>query len=279
MRILFVFFLLIPILFFSCKEKETQVAVKKSIQRMVPLVLTQKFESATADLALNEDSLKLKGIKSYIATQVYEGSKKTKLYLHSLQKNAGQLKLAGLSGKDTIISERIVDVKNGIVSSVKKWHQINRKVIMKNFDNQNCHFQVEIEGNLSDTIKTIIKNNRVERVEYTNRGELELYSYVKEDIETVSYVKKNKDTVYQYMNIISNGKHTSTNFTKGLSHIYQYEYSNNDMLKQIRWKENQEKINATIRFEYDENGMLKSRSIKSGIKAFGNSETAYSFTK
>jgi hypothetical protein len=228
---------------------------------------------------LNEDSLKLKGVKSYTATQVYEGSKKTKLYFHSLQTKAGQLILAELSGKDTVISERIIDVKNGIVSSVKKWHQINRKVIMKNFDNQNGHYQVEIDNNLSDTIKTITKNNKVKRIDFLNRGEFEFYNYPKEDIEIVSYVKKNKDTLYKYFNTISNGRHIGINFTKGLSHIYQYEYSNNDMRKLIRWKENQEKINATIRFEYDEKGMLKSRSIKSGIKAFGNSETTYSFIK
>lgn len=271
------FFIAVAISFvFSCKDSKKETLVSNIATSFVPLVAAQSFETATADLLLNKDSLLRKKIKSYTANQTQSGTQKTKFYYHALEHIKGKLISCELHGKDTIISERIMDSKPNLVSYEKSWHQINRKVTRLEFERNGFNYQVERDKNQIDSIKIKKVNNSISRIDFPNRGDKEIHSKINSNKELVTYIKRNGDTLFQYESSFQNGNLVSKIYKKGLRHQYSYSYQN-QLLTQIVWKENSTKTNAIIDFEYDSNGLLKRRIIKSNIPAFGNTETVYSF--
>ena len=283
------FFLLLTVIIlgFSCnekKDKNLEVNKEKMTQKNLTIIKIQTYETALFDLQLQEDSLQKRNIKNYTATQTFTKNKKTKTYFHSIEKQKGNLLYYELNGKDTIISERILDIKNNETITEKKWTAINRKVIISYITTQygNIIYIIEHEKNKkADTTKYIYKNKNLIEIKYANK-DTQKYDDVNNDISRVTYVTKKKDTLFQFQIRETKEKIKEIFYTKKLNHQYQYILNDNEnSIAKIIWKEhkNSTSNNATISFQYTNDLLPLKRKIISTIPAFGNSETIFEFKK
>ncbi len=272
MNNLYLLSVLLIVFLLACKDNADTTEKRKEESKIFPIIETQGYETALADLRLDKDSVILKKVRSYTAIQMFEKNKIPKLYFRSYENVNGKLTYCELAGQDTIISEKIFN--NSIE---KRWHQINRKVNIKTVGNEQAmtRYVIEQEKNKTDSTKYVRNNGSISYIEFPNRGK-ETYIYLKNSVK-VSYTNHTNDTLYQY-NILDDGEKVSKRiYTMGTHHQYQYIYNEKKMLSKIIWKENNTKVNATIEFTYDTNGLPLKRIIQSTIPAFGNSVTTYQY--
>ena len=283
------FFLLLTVIIlgFSCnekKDKNLEVNKEKITEKKLPIIKIQTYETALFDLQLQEDSLRKRNVKNYTATQTFTNNKKTKTYFHSIEKQKGNLLYCELNGKDTIISERILEIKNNETITEKKWTAINRKAVISYITNQygNIFYLIEQEKyKKADTTKYIYKNKNLVEIKYANK-DVQKYDVVNNDINRVTYVTKKKDTLFQYQIRETKEKIKEIFYTKKLNHQYQYILNDNEnSIAKIIWKEhkNSTSNNAIIYFQYTNDLLPLNRKIISKIPAFGNSQTIFEYKK
>lgn len=236
-------FLPILLLFFisSCNTETPQKVSASNESLARAIVCPQQFETALFDLKMDEDSLQAKGIKSYTSTQIFATGKPSRTYYYSFDIHKGNLSHADIIGKDTIISERILNMQQGVKTSLKKWHQINRVVKVIEYNKNGYEYRVENEKGKNDSIRIKKNNKHISVIDYISRNENEIHVFFKKDKEKVSYIEKVKDTLYQFENTWLDGHIISTRYLKDLHHMYTYMYATNGALDEIVWKENSKK--------------------------------------
>lgn len=259
----------------ACKDKPTSNSQKQSseISAASMVVCTQDYNLLLGNIELNDSMLKVKGVKSYSASQTQRKGAH-KLYYTNLNPSENAIRFCELMGRDTLIREKLISQYNGVTHIEKLWKAINRKVMIYEFLKNELSYSVVNEKGKSDT--TITKPNYF--IEYSN-GDRLTYSYRVKGIVEVTHRKADGSIRFQYEDELNKGLPTKRTYLVGSKHIYIFFYDTKNQLTKVVWKESKEVHNATISFEYDSDGLMIKRTIESEIPAFGHSTTTYSYQK
>lgn len=259
----------------SCKEKPNPASQNKSTDSIAETMVLydQDYNGYMGHIKLNETMLKAQGIKAYSASQA-QSSGLQKSYYTNLSPTQNSIRFYEMSGKDTMVREKLISKSKQVARIEKVWKAISRKVILTEYFKNELHISVMNEKGKNDTTVT----HTGHFIEYPN-GERITYSNRVKDITEVTHWKADGTIRSQYEDELSKGLPTKRTYKVGSKHVYIFFYDSENKLTKIVWKESKEVHNATILFEYDASGLLSKRRIETKIPAFGNSVTSYSYQK